>query len=302
LRQATGQEIFAVGSKRLKRRRGASVQARIRRVVGPCIFWKERRVPLWGRLNVVKIIGMLLAVGLLLLTYILCAREDALGDEGTQIGYVVVFVSLGILFTMVLPATCITSEKESRAWPILLTTTVSNWDILWGKFLGAVRRCLAVWLLLGAHVIVFVLVGVLHPIAIVQLGILVAWIVIFLCGSGLYFSTRFKRTTSAVIANVTLAAALWAIIPLLLALIFAVARADGGVLQVYLDMNPFVHAVVIAAATARTGDLGNYDWIQGGIRDLGSATFWILFTAAAYIGASLLFLWRAWARLRRRPV
>jgi ABC-type transport system involved in multi-copper enzyme maturation permease subunit len=302
LRQATGQEIFTVGSKRFKRRRVAAVSARIRRVVGPCIFWKERRTPLWGRLNIVKIVGALLALGLLLLTYILIFTEGGLVEEGTQIGYVLVFVSLGILFTMVLPATCITSEKESRAWPILLTTTVSNWDILWGKFLGAVRRCVAVWLLLVAHVVVFVLMGILHPIAIVQLGILVAWIVFFLCGTGLYFSTRFKRTTSAVIANVTLAAALWAFIPLLLALIFAVARADGGVLEVYLDMNPFVHAVVIAAATAGNGDLGDYDWIQGGIRDLGSATFWILFTAVTYIGASLLFLWRAWARLRRHPV
>ncbi len=302
LRQATGQEVFTVSSKRLKRRRGASAQARIRRVVGPCIFWKERRTPLWGRLNIVKIVGALLALGLLLLTYILIFTEGGLVEEGTQIGYVVVFVSLGVLFTMVLPATCITSEKESRAWPILLTTTVSNGHILWGKFLGSVRRCLAVWLLLGGHVIVFVLLGILHPIAIIQLGILVAWVVVFLCGTGLYFSTRFKRTTTAVIANMALAAGLWAIIPLLLALASAVARADSGVLEVYLDMNPFVHAVVIAAATARNGDLGNYDWIQGGIRDLGSATFWILFTAAAYIGASLLFLWRAWARLRRHPV
>ncbi|UCD52433.1 MAG: ABC transporter permease subunit [Phycisphaerales bacterium] len=302
LRQATGQEIFSPNGKWFKRRRRAAAGARIRRVVGPCVFWKERRMPLWGKLNVATCVGEIIALGLLLLTYILIFVEGGLSEEGVQIGYVVVFVSMGILLTMVLPATCITSEKESRAWPILLTTPVSNWDILWGKFLGAARRCLVAWLLLGMHTVVFVLLGILHPMAIVQLGILVAWLVFFLCGTGLYFSTRCRRTTMAVIANVTLAGCLWAIIPLLLGLTLAVARADGDVLEFYLDMNPFVHAVVIAAATASRGDLGNYDWVQGGIRDLGSATFWILFTAGVYVGASLLFLWRAWARLRRHPV
>jgi len=302
LRQATGQQIFGAGHKRGKKHEEASIQGRIRRVVGPCVFWKERRMPLWGKLNAIRIVAAFLASGLLLLTYILCLREDVLTDEGAQVGYVVVYASLGILFTMVLPATCITSEKESRAWPILLTTTISNWAILWGKFLGAVRRCLAAWLLLFAHVAVFVLLGVLHPMAMVQLGLLMTWIVIFLCGSGLYFSTRFRRTTTAVIANVALAAGLWAIIPLLLGLASVVAHADGGFLEVYMDMNPFVHAVVIIAATAHEGGLGNYDWIQGGIRDAGSATGWILFTYAVYVGASLLFLWRAWARLRRHAV
>lgn len=302
LRQATGQEIFGAGRKRGKKHDEASIQGHIRRVVGSCVFWKERRTPLWGKLNAVRIVAAFLALGLLLLTYVLCVREGALHEEGAQISYVLTFASLGILFTMVLPATCITSEKESRSWPILLTTTVSNWDILWGKFLGAGRRCLTAWMLLCAHVVVFVLMGVLHPIAMVQLGVLVAWIVIFLCGTGLYFSTRFRRTTAAVIANMALAAALWAIIPLLLALASALVRADSDLLALYLDMNPFVHAVVITAATAHSGGLGNYDWIQGGIRDMSSATVWILFTAATYVGASLLFLWRAWARLRHHPV
>jgi len=301
LRQATGQEIFSADGKRPKWRRRAAAETRIRRVVGPCVFWKERRMPLWGRLNVITIVAEFIALGLLLLTYILVFIEGGLAEEGVQVGYVVVFVSLGLLLTMVQPATCITSEKESRAWPILLTTTVSNWDILWGKFLGAVRRCLMAWSLLGAHAIAFALLGILHPLAIVQLGILVTWVVFFLCGAGVYFSTRFRRTTMAVIANVTLAACLWAIVPMLLGLIFAVARADGDVLEFYLDMNPFVHAVVITIA-ATDSNLGNYDWVQGGLRDVGSAMFWMLFTAAAYIGASLLFLWRAWARMRRHPV
>jgi hypothetical protein len=63
-----------------------------------------------------------------------------------------------------------------------------------------------------------------------------------------------------------------------------------------------VHAVVIAMATARNGDLGRYDWIQGGTRDLASAMGWILFNFVVYVGVGLAFLGRAWARLRRNPV
>jgi len=239
---------------------------------------------------------------LLVLTYILCERENILGDEEVQVAYVIIFASFGILFTMVLPATCITSEKESRAWPILLTTTVSNWEILWGKFLGALRRCSVAWLLLFAHVLLFTLFGTIHPLGIVQLGILVAWITIFLCGTGLYFSTRFKRTTTAVVANVALVAGLWAIIPLLLGLTLAVARGDGDLLELYMDMNPFVHAVVITAATAGRGGLDSYQWIQGGVRDVGSAMAWIMFAFIVYVGVGMAFLARAWSRLRRNPV
>lgn len=302
LRQATGQEIFRLHRQPSKRRPGRADQGRIRRVVGSCIFWKERRVPLWGRLNIVTCVGELLALALLALTYVLIFIEGGLAEEGTQVGYVLTFTGLGLLLTMVLPATCITSEKESRAWPILLTTTVSNWEILWGKFRGAVRRCLVAWMLLMGHVVVFVLMGILHPAAMLQLGLLVVWVVVFLCGTGVYFSTHLRRTTTAVIANVTLAACLWAIIPLLLGLGLALTHGDGDVLEFYLDMNPFVHAVVIAAATAHSGDLGTYDWIQGGIRTMGAANTWIFFTAASYVGLSLVFLWRAWAGIRRRPV
>ena len=301
LRQATGQEVIGSGRRRAPRR-GIAIRTRVRRVVGPCVLWKERRTPLWGRLNTIKIVAALLALGLLLLTYILCAGENALDDDETQITYILVFTALGLLFTMVLPATCITSEKESRAWPILLTTTVTNGQILLGKFLGSVRRCIAVWLLLCAHVVVFVLAGIFHPVAILQLGIVVAWIVTFLCASGLYFGTRFRRTTGAVIANVTLAIALWAIVPLLWALAFAIARGNSELLECYLDMNPFVQAGVVAMGTVGHDGLGYYDWAQGGMRDMTSATIWILCTFLVYCGASLLFLWRAWARLRRHPV
>lgn len=301
LRQATGQDILLLGRKKVGTLAGAPVGRRIRRVVGPPVFWKERRAPLLGKPGTGKIIGGILVLGLLLLTYGLCAREDILGSDEAQVTYMVIFSILGILFTIILPATCITSEKESRAWPILLTTTATNWEIIWGKFLGSMRRCSAAWLLLFAHVVVFTLPGIIHPVALLQLGILVGWIAFFLCATGLYFSTRFRRTTTAVVANVTLAAGLWALLPILLWLFLEVTRAGDDALEFYLDMNPVVHAIVISLATA-DGGLGNYEWIQGGVRDFDSAMGWILFNFVVYVGVGMAFLGRAWSRLRLNPV
>lgn len=301
LRQAVGQTGLWPRKGKAKARDDVSRAASARRVVGSPVLWKERRSPLFGKRKGVMLVAILLAIGFLVFTYILCAREDMLDDADAHVPYVVIFTGLGMLFTTVLPASAITAEKESRTWPLLLTTTVGDWEIVWGKLVGVMRRCLPAWLPLFAHVTVFALGGIIHPVAIVQLAILVVWIVVFLSSSGLYFSTRFKHTTTAVIANVALAAGLWAIFPLLLGITLAVSHAGDDLLEAYMDMNPFVHAVVIAAATVHKGGLGIYDWIQGGMRDLSSATGWIVFNFVIYVVIGLAFVARAGARLRRNP-
>ncbi len=301
LRQATGQSGLLSGRRKIETADGTS-RGRIRRVVGPPVFWKERRSPLFGRLTIGRVIAAVAAAGLLVLTYILCARENALRERELQAAYVLVYAGLGMLITAVLPATCITTEKESQAWPILLTTTVSNGGIVWGKLLGALRKCLPAWGLLFGHVIVFSLLGYIHPVAIFQFGILVGWVTVFLCATGLYFSTRFKHTTTAVIANVALAAGIWAVMPALLGLAVLAVHSDGDLLALYMDMNPVVHAVVITAATSDKGKLPNYDWIRGGLRGVGAATTWMVFNFAVYVGASLAFLARARSRVRLKPV
>ncbi len=273
----------------------------VRRVVGPPVLWKERRGSLLGRRKSAAIIGIAVALALLFLTYGFCASENALDDDETHAAYIVIFVGLGMLFTVVLPATCITSEKESLTWPLLLTTTVGDWQILCGKFLGVLRRCLPVWLLLFGHLIVFTLAGMIHPIALIQMGILVAWTVIFLTSTGLYFSTRFKHTTTAVIANMALAAGLWAVLPVLLIIVLIVTHGDEDLLGLYMDTNPFVHAAVIATATARQGGITDYDWMQGGLSSVADATGWIVLNFIIYVTVGLVFVGRAGSRLRLNP-
>ena len=302
LRQAAG-AVTAIPEKR--RARGGPAVLSIRRVQGPPVLWKERRTPLFGRRRlrrIAEIVSGLMILGLLLLTYGLCLRENLLKEPETHVMYGVMFFSVGILFTVVLPATCITREKESQTWPLLLTTTVDNWEILWGKFAGAVRRCLPAWALLFGHTIVFMSLRLIHPIAVVHLALLAAWVMFFLTSTGVYFSTRLRHTTTAVIANLGLAAGLWAVFPLFLALLVGVVtKTRTGVIETYMDLNPFVHASVIMNAAAHKGGLGTYEWLQKGMGNLADATGWMALTFAVYVSVGLVFLMRAAARLRVNP-
>jgi ABC-type transport system involved in multi-copper enzyme maturation permease subunit len=305
LRQATGQ----LGASARKRRPktsdlGVGGEERDfgrapRRVRGSAILWKELRSPLFGRRKIA--FAIVIAVGLILLfsTYAFFADHDALDEDGVHILYGVIFMGMGTLFTIVIPATCITSEKESRAWPLLLATTLSEWQILFGKFAGIVRRCLPIWCVLFGHIILFTIARIIHPIALFQVGMVVAGLVVFLSGTGLYFSSRFKHTTTAVIVNFALAGIIWALLPLLMSLTTAIEVVDWNIVGSYLDTNPFVHLIVVIDATTSRGGRNDYYWLEYGGRGVLAATIWIVICMLGYMLLGLLFAWRAKCRLRR---
>jgi ABC-type transport system involved in multi-copper enzyme maturation permease subunit len=302
LRQATGQ--LGTSSRRRSKRKPASASAdqqvraaAPRRVRGPAVLWKELRAPVLGRRKITMLAAIIGGLTLLFITYGLCERERILDEEGIHMLYVSIFLGLGMLFTIVIPATCITSEKESRSWPLLLATTLSDWKIISGKFIGILRRCLPIWFVLFGHVIVFTFTGLIHPVAIIQMAILVSWIVVFLSGTGLYFSSRFRRTTTAVMMNFALAAVIWAIVPLLLVLIGQITH-EHEFLEAYMDTNPFVHAVVIMEGTVNGGSLGHYYWLTFEMGAVESTT-WMLVCMLGYMFFGFLFVWRAKCRLRR---
>ena len=296
LRQATGQPGLWSGGRKLGDE--AARFGQTRRVMGAPVLWKERRMPLLGRRKGWMIAAICLALALLALTYYGCYREEMLDEEEAQTTYIVIFLGLGMLFSVVLPATCITSEKESRTWPLLLTTTTGDGDIITGKLVGALRRCLPAWLFLVGHVLLFTLMGFIHPFGVVQLAILVVWVMFFLSSTGVYFSVRFKHTTTAVIANMGLAAGLWAIFPLLLGLLLMGTHADTDVLEVYLDTNPVVHAIVIALASSGRGGIDDYEWVNGNSSSVFRATAWMLLCFTLYVGVAVMFTKRAIKRLR----
>ncbi|MCK4624610.1 MAG: ABC transporter permease subunit, partial [Phycisphaerae bacterium] len=278
LRQATGAAgVFTTRKqRRLQKNQAGRAGAeepsggRIRRVVGSPIIWKELKTPLLSGGKMAAIIAILFTIAAMLITYFVCASERCLDEDDTQIVYVTLFVGLGILVTAVMSATTITAEKETRSWPILLATTLSDWQIIFGKAVGVFRKCLPIWLLLAGHVILFTIIGLIHPIASLHLAMLVAWIIVFFAGSGLYFSARFRRTTTAVVMNIGLALTLWAILPGLMGLIIEIDRNyDGGdddAIKFALCANPLVQAVVVTKAASGRNKANNaleklhYDW------------------------------------------
>jgi ABC-type transport system involved in multi-copper enzyme maturation permease subunit len=291
LRQATGQ---LDASRRVRRRRGhttrpARTTTRLRRINGSPIIWKELRVPLLRRHKIAALLSISSALILLFFSYALFAAENALDDEGAHMLYVSIFMGTGIFFTIVLPSTSITSEKEARSWPLLLATTLSDAHILWAKFIGAVRRTLSAWLFLFGHLLLFAFVGYIHPIAIGQMAILVVSVVGFLSCTGIYFSSRFKRTTTAVIMNFALAAAIWAVVPLLLVITHEVGhvryRWFEDLAETYFDTD--------------TSSPGDYNWLGSPSLNLLESTGWMAFCMLAYLTLGWLFAWRAKRRLRR---
>ena len=155
----------------------------------------------YERLIVAVIIGLELV--LIAAMYLFPVVVDVLDPQRAYMLYLCIFIGLGLLTVTIFPATSITSEKEARTWPLLLLTPLSGWEILAGKFVGVLRRSSFVWLLPFVYIGLFWLfeyVGV-GLLAIVKMAVIVAGSIVFLCGTGFYFSSRFRRTSAAVIAN-----------------------------------------------------------------------------------------------------
>ena len=273
----------------------------IRSVTDRPVAWRELRRGLLSTGRVGRIISITALALLLLLVYALCANEDLLDNRGTHVVFFCIYTIVPMVVAAVVPATAVASEKEARSWPILMATPLSEWEILWGKALGVFRRCAPAWCLLAGHVLLFVLVGYIHPIAIPQLAIVAAWVTVFLTGSGLYFSTVCRRTTTAVAMNFAVALTLWLIAPLLLSL-----SAPRDVRNLCLTVNPCVHVAVIADGAAGKHNARDclheldYDWPDSLADSAVETTSRLVKHAMTYTVFAAMLAWLAARRFRRR--
>jgi ABC-type transport system involved in multi-copper enzyme maturation permease subunit len=272
---------------------------RIRRVKGPPVVWKElkSRISEWEKLAVAVIIG--LEVSMIVAMYLFPVVANAFGYEETHMMYIWIFMGLGMFSATVFPSTCITSEKESRSWPLLLTTTLNDWQILFGKFIGVLRRSMFVWLLLLFYVTSFWAFHYLGPLALIHIIIIIAGTVVFLTGTGFYFSSRLKHTNEAVIINIALAASLWGLLPLILKLLAQADRSVHELRECYLNVVPFVQAATMMVASDFSSSAwSSYDWPD---HDRGplETTCLILIIMLVYMLLGVFFAWCAKRRFRR---
>jgi len=181
------------------------------------ILWREIRRPLLTR-RWMRVTATVACIALLLLTYA-AMGASRMYDESRheeQIGFAIVFSGLFWLLIAVLSATAIASEKESDTWTLLLATPVSGSAVVWGKVAGLLRRLVWPTVLVAAHFVLFTLIG---HVPIVTTAF-VLWVMITFnsiwIATGLYLSLRMRRVTFAVITNLMLAVAAYAVVPAVL--------------------------------------------------------------------------------------
>jgi ABC-type transport system involved in multi-copper enzyme maturation permease subunit len=312
LRQATGQlPAWEPG----RGRRGVNLPpvsgGPVRRVLGPPVVWRELRAPfIQGLDNRNSRIGLAATVLALLLTYLASLTQGLLDEDFTHVSYGLLFIFIAVVCNTIFAATRITAEKESQTWALLLATPLSDYDILIGKGVSAFRRCLPVWGLLAGHLALFTLVGYIHPVAVLHLLIVAAWITCFITSAGLYFSARFRHTTAAVVATFSLMLGLWAAGPIVAGVLSTATRSERPFMDSMLA-NPMVQTEVVMAGAAGRRNAGLplssleygaehviFDQTHG-MFGFGRMTSMLLITAGVYILAGLLFLWRAKHRLRQ---
>jgi ABC-type transport system involved in multi-copper enzyme maturation permease subunit len=282
----------------------------VKRVVGPPVIWKELRAPfVRGVDNRNSYIGLAAAVGAQLITYILVAPKNGLAFSITHTAYGLLFVGLGLIFGIVFSATCITTEKESQSWLLLLGTPLSDWEILLGKAASAFRRTIPIWGLLGGHLLLFTLMGYLHPIVWVQVPIVAAWSSFFAISVGLYFSSRCRHTSSAMVAGLALLFGLWVVGPALAGGI-GVIFGHTDLFTKSLFMHPFIQTDLAFSGVVNTtgsalSDL-RYDAERfffnsyQGTLGVGAMMRILIISALVYGIMGTGLLWRAKCHLRRR--
>jgi ABC-type transport system involved in multi-copper enzyme maturation permease subunit len=260
-----------------------------RRVTGSPLVWKELRFfNSANRKRTRKVVGML--VGFMLLIYAMLLAQGSFGDF--QQLYLWIYLLLGLVITAALAPQCIASEKQSQAMLALLTTPVSDWHIVLCKALGVFKRALPVWLLAMGHVALAMGLHCMTGGQAIRYLLILVYLTIFVIGLGLYFSSKFRAPSSALIALLAALVTLWIILP---------ALPVDAVLQGQMGGSDLAHLkdwVKGASPFVQT-------WMLVGLVEPADAERmepalplvppW----AAAYIAAGAFFLWRAKARLRK---
>ena len=209
LRQAAGQTgAFSSWRERRAARRNRRTKVvplvtagKIRRVKGPPIIWKEMTTAFLRRRRLSNIIGAVAAGLVLGAAYGVCAYQGVLGYKWTQIGFVVVYVCVGLFRTSTFAATSVTSEREAQTLAMLLATPLERRQIVLGKIFSSCLRSRAVWLLLGAHIVLFALARHIHPAAIVPLAVLTASGALMVSAVGVAISSSCRRSATAAAIN-----------------------------------------------------------------------------------------------------
>lgn len=175
------------------------------RVVGDNpVLWRELRLSQF-RKRWHMIVGCLLVLGIMVAVYV------RVGITEVEIHYILPAIGACALLLQAAVQTTsgVAAEREARTLSVLLATPMTSWEILAGKYLGAIRRNWFVFAFLTLHVLIAVLADMMHPLALILIPAVLTGPVMFLTGTGLLLGTLVKRSVTASTLNLLLALCLW---------------------------------------------------------------------------------------------
>lgn len=103
-------------------------------------------------------------------------------------------VIAGVLQTLAAAAASLTSEHEDDTWISLTATDLTGFEVVGGKWLGAVAGPWKIWLLAASLIAAGIALGAVHPLSLLFTGLLVASYCAFASSLGLCLSTLLRST------------------------------------------------------------------------------------------------------------
>ena len=225
---------------------------KIRRIKNNPVTWMETRSAILSKKNLPRIIFSLGVIGCIVLTVALGFEEG--WQSQTLHGIMgIIYMTFGILITLTIPATTITSEREAGTWLVLMATPISEYQILKGKFFGSLRKCLFAWAPYFIHYTFFTFLGLVRFDFYILLILLAFQQIVFMIGSGIFISSKVNRTTTAVVISYTVILTLWLAIPILLALYSLLAGFNSSLFESYIEIIPYCGFVTLIDSFNHSG-------------------------------------------------
>lgn len=291
-----GQEAVASAVPVVHESRGES-----REVGDQPVMWRELEQRTF-RKRWHMVAAALTIAGFLLYLYI----QVGVDEEGLHFT-LAVLGALGILCVAAASTTAgITSEREGRTWETLLTTPLSAWEIITGKFAGALRKQIFLPSILFAHVVLGgILTGNVGVSALVFMVPILLGPVLLLTATGSYCSLALKRSSAASTLNFLLALGAFGGLPMVCGILMSISGTEDGLQGLFgtiMAFNP-VGMSLLAIGGAIDGSPmsrgGTYDFFD--VWDLSMIEYaGVVFAVfAAELGATFLVLRLTAARLAR---
>lgn len=217
---------------------------------------------------------------------------------------VVVDLSLMCAVAALLSASAITSERRSRCLELLLTTPLTERQIIMGKVRAIIVRILVGIFLVGGCLTSLTLLGQMHVVGVLAVLALCVATLMFVIGLGLYVSARCRTSVAAMALTVGLLAFLWVLMPWLAgSVVFSTGAVSAEDWQWWAGaewLKPVVsvwYLTRLAVEWAPLSSRGHPGDASGGLLAMSLSG---IATASLYAGAGMLLAWRAMRQIRRR--